>query len=425
MLLLAAALTALLWANLPNDSYVDFWTKHLVINFDSSQLDLTLGEWVNDGLMAIFFFVVGLEIKRELLRGELADPRRAALPVAAAIGGMAVPAAIYLVLNAGSGGRDGWGIPMATDIAFSIGLLALLGTRVPVSLKVFLLALAIVDDLGAIAVIAVFYTDDISFLWLALAGAMFALTAIAGRLGIRALVIYLGVAMVAWLAMHESGVHTTVAGVVLGLLTPIDPHYHAEEFRVSANEFVRQVEDAPPENSYETSELAKSALRELEELARESQSPLDRLEQALHPWTSYAIIPIFALANAGVELSGGAVQDAATSRIGWGVVLGLMVGKPLGIALGSYAAVRIGVAALPTGVSWAQIVTVGMLAGVGFTVSLFITNLAFTDGALVDEAKIGILVGSALIGAAGLVALRFVLPRPSGRQVDARRPSRL
>lgn len=207
--------------------------------------------------------------------------------------------------------------------------------------------------------------------------------------------------------MHESGVHTTVAGVVLGLLAPIDPQYHAEEFRVSANELVRQVEDAPPENSYETSELAKSALRELEELARESQSPLDRLEQALHPWTSYAIIPIFALANAGVELSGGALQDAATSRVGWGVVLGLMIGKPLGITLASYCAVRIGIAALPTGVRWSQIVAVRMIAGVGFTVSLFITNIAFTDGALIDEAKIGILAGSALIGIVGLATLRM------------------
>jgi NhaA family Na+:H+ antiporter len=410
VLLLGAAVAALVWVNLPNDSYLEFWSRHVVVDLGVVDLDLTLRAWVNDGLMTIFFFVVGLEIKRELLRGELTEPRRAALPVAAAIGGMVVPAAIYLVLNSGSGGGDGWGIPMATDIAFSIGLLALLGSRVPVSLKVFLLALAIVDDLGAIAVIAVFYTDDISFGWLAMAGAMFALTALAGRLGVRDLVVYFTIAVVAWLAMHESGVHTTVAGVVLGLLTPINPHYYAEQFRKSANELVQQVEDAPPENSYETSELAKSALRELEELARESQSPLDRLEHALHPWTSLAIIPIFALANAGVELSGDAARDAATSQIAWGVAAGLMLGKPLGIAVASYAAVRTGVAALPDGVKWAQILAVGMIAGVGFTVSLFITNLAFTNGTLIDEAKIGILAGSALIGAIGLVSLRLVLP---------------
>jgi len=412
LLLLAAAVAALVWVNLPNDSYVDFWRNHVVVDLNFVNLNLTLGEWVNDGLMAIFFFVVGLEIKRELLRGELADVRRATLPVAAAVGGMAVPAAIYLAFNAGSAGRDGWGIPMATDIAFSIGLLALLGTRVPVSLKVFLLALAIVDDLGAIAVIAVFYTDDLAFEWLGLGISMFALTALLGRLGVRDLVVYLVIAAVAWLAIHESGIHATVAGVALGLLTPIDSHYDAPRLRASATELIRQMDEGRAVHTSDGGELANAALRELEDLARESQSPLDRLEHALHPWTSYAIIPIFALANAGVELTGDAIGDAATSRIGWGVALGLILGKPLGIALASYAAVRVGVAALPNGVNWAQVVAVGMVAGVGFTVSLFITNLAFTDASLIQDAKIGILAGSAIVGAAGLVALRLVLPAP-------------
>ena len=412
VLLLAAALAALFWINLPNDSYIHFWARHVDVNLDFIELDLSLAEWVNDGLMTIFFFVVGLEIKRELLRGELAGARRAALPVAAAIGGMAVPAAIFLALNAGASGRDGWGIPMATDIAFSIGLLALLGARVPTPLKVFLLALAIVDDLGAILVIAVFYTDSLAAGWLALGVAMFVLTVVFGRLGVRALVVYLGIALVAWLAFHESGVHATVAGVVLGLLTPIDPHYDVPRLRASAEALLRQVTEGRAEGTREGDELAEASLRDLEELARESQSPLERLEGALHPWTSYVIVPVFALANAGVELSGDALSDAATSRAGWGVAIGLMLGKPLGIALASWAAVRLGLAALPNGARWSHVVALSMVAGIGFTVSLFITNLAFTDASLIQEAKIGILAGSALVSGAGLVVLRMVLPPP-------------
>lgn len=411
VLLLAAALAALFWINLPNDSYIHFWARHVDINLDFIELDLSLAEWVNDGLMSVFFFVVGLEIKRELLRGELAGARRAALPVAAAIGGMVAPAAIFLAINAGSSGRDGWGIPMATDIAFSIGLLALLGSRVPTPLKVFLLALAIVDDIGAILVIAVFYTDSLAVGWLALGVAMFVLTVALGRLGVRTLMLYLAIALVAWLAFHESGVHATVAGVALGLLTPIDPHYDVRRLRASAEQLLRQITEGRAEGTRDGDELAEASLRDLEELTRESQSPLERLEGALHPWTSYVIIPIFALANAGVELSGDALSDAATSRAAWGVALGLMLGKPIGIVLASFLAVRLGVAVLPNGARWPQVVALSMVAGIGFTVSLFITNLAFDDGGLIQEAKIGILAGSALVGGAGLVALRMVLPR--------------
>jgi NhaA family Na+:H+ antiporter len=412
VLLLVAACAALVWVNLPNDSYLDFWGKHVAIDLGFVDLNLTLVEWVNDGLMTIFFFVVGLEIKRELLSGELAGARRAALPVAAAIGGMLVPATIFLAINAGSSGVDGWGIPMATDIAFSIGLLALLGARVPSGLKVFLLALAIVDDIGAILVIAVFYTDSIAFGWLALGLAMFALTVIFGWFGVRDLVVYLTIAAVAWLAFHESGVHATVAGVALGLLTPIDPHYDAPRLHESADALARQVLEGRAENTRAGNELAESALRELEELARESQSPLERLEHALHPWTSYAIVPIFALANAGVALSGSALREAVTSQTGWGVALGLMLGKPIGIVLASFLAVRLGLAVLPSGARWLHVSAMSMVAGIGFTVSLFITNLAYNEGELIQDAKIGILVGSALVSAAGLVALRLVLPEP-------------
>jgi NhaA family Na+:H+ antiporter len=408
VLLLVAAVTALIWANLPdNDSYVDFWTSHLAVDLNVVELDLSLQHWVNDGLMAIFFFVVGLEIKRELLKGELAEPRKAALPVAAALGGMIVPAGIYLAFNAGGDGARGWGIPMATDIAFAVGVMALLGTRAPLALKVFLLALAIADDLGAILVIAVFYTEQIDYGWLAAAGAAFAAVAMMGRVGIRDLVFYLFVGLFAWFAVHESGVHATIAGVLLGLLTPVNAFYenrHVQERVLTLAESLRQSDTA------EGDELEQSALRELEEIARESQPVSDRLEHALHPWTSYIIIPIFALANAGVALSGDIIADAAQSPIAIGVALGLMLGKPLGIVVFAYVAVRIGLAAMPAGVNWGMLTGAGMIAGIGFTVSLFITELAFDAAAQIDEAKIGILFGSAVIGIAGYTTLRLLSP---------------
>ncbi len=317
--------------------------------------------------MAIFFFVVGLEIKREVVDGELSDPRAAALPVAAAIGGMIVPALIFAVLNLTGGGGRGWGIPMATDIAFAVGVLALLGTRVPLSLKLFLLALAIVDDIGAIAVIAIFYTEHLSLPWLGCAVAIFAMTAALSLLRVRIVAVYLALAAVAWLAVHESGVHATIAGVIMAMLIPTD---HG----ASAN----------------------------------NATVLDRLEHMLHPWSGYLIVPLFALANAGVDLGGGAVGDAATSRVSVGVIIGLIGGKPIGITLFALAAVTCGIATLPRGVRWAQILAAGMIAGIGFTVSIFISELAFTDPALIDEAKIGILAGSVLAGIAGYVSLRVV-----------------
>jgi NhaA family Na+:H+ antiporter len=414
--LLAAALAAMVWANAPGDSYRDFWDSQILIDLDAISLDLSLAGWVNDALMAVFFFVVGLEIKRELVRGELADVRRATLPVAAALGGMVAPAAIYLALNAGTGAGRGWGIPMATDIAFAVGVLALLGRRVPVSLKVFLLALAIADDLGAIAVIAVFYTDDLRLDWLAFALALLGLTYVLGRVGIRDVVVYVGIGLVAWVAVHESGVHATVAGVAFGLMTPINPIFGHRRLSSSALDLIVQAREAEQRGG-SGAEERNAALRDLEELARESQPILDRLEHALHPWTSYVIVPIFALANAGIDLGGGAIGDAATSRVTAGVVFGLMIGKPLGIVTLAWLAVRSGIAALPTDVTWPHIAGVGLIAGIGFTVSIFISNLAFIEPALAQDAKIGILAASALMAAVGLAALyaitRLSQPSPS------------
>lgn len=369
-LLLAAAVAAIVWANAPfGDTYFDFWAARLNIDLGAVAIDESLLSWVNDALMAVFFFVVGLEIKRELTRGELAEPRKAALPAIAAVGGMLVPATIFLAINLGGDGERGWGIPMATDIAFAVGVLSLAGARVPLSLKVFLLALAIVDDLGAIAVIALFYTDDLALWWLVGAVALFATTYMLARLGVRNIFMFLAIGIVAWLAVYESGIHATVAGVMMGLLIPSGD-------------------------------------------SGEGPSVLTRLEHILHPWTSFVIVPIFALANAGIVLDGGVVRDAAASPVSLGVALGLMLGKPIGIVLFAFAAVKLGVASLPDGVSWPQVAAVGMIAGIGFTVSLFIAPLAFSDAGLVDEAKLGILVGSTLIGIAGLVALRLLPPAP-------------
>ena len=378
VLLLAAAVIALFWANAPfGNSYEDFWRARVAINIRVIDIDLSLVGWVNDGLMAIFFFVVGLEIKRELLRGELAAPRKAALPVFAAIGGMTVPAIIYLAFNLGRSGEHGWAIPMATDIAFAMGVLSLAGSRVPLSLKVFLLALAIVDDLAAIAVIAVIYTDDLSLGWLAAAVALFALAFVLGRLGVRHIIVFAGIGVVAWLAVFESGIHATIAGVALGLLTPIDQ---------------------PAESSA---------------AADDGRSMFDTLEHIIHPWSSFVVVPIFALANAGIAVDGSIARDAATSPVSLGVVLGLVLGKPIGIALFSFVAVKLRAATLPSDVGWPQVVAVAMVAGIGFTVSLFVTGLAFTDPALADEAKLGILAGSALIGVAGFVVLQVVSPAPA------------
>lgn len=306
------------------------------------------------------------------------------MPVAAAIGGMAIPALIYVAMNARGGELDGWGVPMATDIAFAVGVLALLGRQAPLSLKVFLLALAIVDDIGAIAVIALFYSEGIDFEWLAVAAAIFGAVFVLGLVGVRALLLYAALGIAAWLAVRESGVHATIAGVALGLLLPIAPAAGTDD----------------PREKDLARDDAGTASR---------GSVVERLEHVLHPWTSYLIVPVFALANAGVDLRGGAAADAVTSQVSLGVAAGLVVGKPLGILLFSMLAVRLGVASLPRQVTWPHVAGAGLVAGIGFTVSLFIAGLAFETPAVVDEAKIGILAASAIAGVLGCAAL-WVLP---------------
>jgi NhaA family Na+:H+ antiporter len=351
--------------------------------------------------MAIFFFVIGLEVKRELVVGELRDPRRAALPVAAALGGMLVPAAIYLALQGGGPAAAGWGIPMATDIAFVVGCLALLGPRVPLSLRVMLLSLAIADDIGAILVIAIGYTDTLDLRALALGLAGFALIFGMARAGVRSFFVYVLVGACVWFEFHESGVHATIAGVALGLLTPADAY-------VSEGSAARALERASEilrGQGWKSMSGRAAQVRRLERVTREAISPVEYLEARLHPWVSFLIMPVFALANAGVPLELGAF----TSPVALAVAAGLFVGKPLGILAFSWLAIRLGIAAMPREIGWDVLLGAGALAGIGFTMALFIAGLAL-DGPLLDAAKIGTLTGSVLSAALGLCFLAWRLP---------------
>jgi NhaA family Na+:H+ antiporter len=396
--LVVAAIVALLWANSPWDaSYDDLWNTHLAVSLGDWELDLDLREWINDGLMVFFFFVVGLEIKRELVEGELRDRRRAMLPVCAALGGMLVPALIYTAFNAGGEGADGWGIPMATDIAMAVGVLALMGRWVSPSLKLFLLALAIVDDIGAIVVIAVFYTGEIRGEALLASVALVVAVAVMRRAGISSIAPYAVVGAALWLALHESGVHATLVGVALGLMTPTEP--------IRRPELIDAAELADV-SSYE-------AARQTATAAREAVSVVEWLEHQLHPWTSFAVLPLFALANAGIPLSRNTVGDALTSAVAGGIVLGLVIGKLVGISSFTWLAVRLRIARLPDGVTWSGIVAVSALAGIGFTVSIFVTGLAFGGEPLEEQAKIAILAASLLAAAIG--ATLFVATAARGR----------
>jgi NhaA family Na+:H+ antiporter len=405
VVLVVAAIAALVWANSPWDaSYDDVWTTRLSLSLGERQLDLDLRQWINDGIMAIFFFVVGLEIKRELVEGELRDPRRAMLPVCAALGGMMAPAVIYVAFNAGGEAVDGWGIPMATDIAIAVGVLSLMGRRVSPSLKLFLLALAIVDDIGAILVIAVFYTDEIhGGALLATVGLVLTVGAMR-RWGVRSAAAYVVVGVALWLTLHESGIHATLAGVVLGLMAPTQPIRQAELIDAA------ELADV---SSYE-------AARQTATVARDTVSVVEWLEHRLHPWTSFVVVPLFALANAGVPLSRDIVGDALTSSVAGGIVVGLVVGKVMGITGFTWLAARLGIARLPENTTWSGIVGVSALGGIGFTISIFVAGLAFGGEPLEDQAKVAILAASLLAAAIGS-ALIVTTSGRAGRGVSRSR----
>jgi Na+:H+ antiporter, NhaA family len=411
IVLLAAAVVAVVWANSPwADQYERLWGTELSIRLGGLlELDhLDLRSWVNDALMTVFFLVVGLEIKRELVHGDLRDRRAVTLPAVAALGGMMVPAGIYALFNAQEPTLHGWGIPMATDIAFAMGVLTLLGRRVPSTAKIFLLTLAIADDVGAILVIAVFYTSDLSLGWLALAvGALLGTQALK-RIDVRSMAAYLVLGGFAWLAMLESGVHATLAGVALGLMTPAWSFYDPRRFSARARPLVDLVEQAYADHRLTTAELEHNelVLQDLQRLTVETQSPLQRLEQRLSRWTAFVIVPVFALANAGVRLDGDALGDAVGDPVVSGVALGLVLGKTVGITGATFLAVKLGLASLPTGTTWRHVIGLAVVAGIGFTVALFVTDLAFVDPAAIDSAKIGIFAGSLLAGVGGYLWLR-------------------
>jgi Na+:H+ antiporter, NhaA family len=401
LVLLLAALVAMIWANSPwSASYEALWQTEIGISFGSFELSEDLRHWVNDALMVFFFFVVGLEIKYEIVSGELRDPKAASVPIIAAFGGMAVPALIYAYFNAGGPGEVGWGIPMATDIAFAVGVLSLLGRRIPPPARIFLLTLAIVDDIGAIVVIAVFYTSDLSLFWLGIAalGVLIMLGLRALRVWSMSLYVLIGVGV--WFATYESGVHATIAGVVLGVLAPALPLLDQEQAKAYAREAIAD------------EHLDAQELRRYRFLLGESVPVAERVGAQLHPWSSYVVLPVFALANAGINLSGDALATALTSPVTAGVGLGLLVGKIVGVAGASWLSVLLGLGRLPNRTTWSMMVGLGAVAGIGFTVSLFVTGLSFPEGSqLAADAKVGILGASVLAAMLGSAILLLVTRR--------------
>jgi len=408
-LLLVAAVTALMLANSPlGHAFHALWETTVTLDLAVVEISKSLHHWVNDGLMAVFFFVVGLEIKRELTHGHLSDRRAATLPAVAALGGMVGPALVYLAVNAGDEGARGWGIPMATDIAFALGVLGMLGRSVPPQLRIFLLALAIVDDLGAILVIAVFYTEQIVPGALAAGALILGFIVLLRLAGVRTIAAYVIPGFLFWVAILESGIHATLAGVVLGLLTP-SSHYYGHGTAVEwGRSLLDRLEGAVSRNDRNDIE---ATLGGIEELVVGTESPLERLERKVHPWTAFIVLPLFALVNAGVVVTPETLEAAWRSPVAVGIAAGLVLGKLGGIVLASWIAVRLNAATLPEGVRWGHVAGVSLLGGIGFTVSLFITELAFTDATMIATAKLSILVTSMAAGAIGFAVLKTVLRR--------------
>jgi len=403
ILLVIAALVALVWANSPwSNSYHDLWDTELTISLgDSISLEhhghpITLGQFVNDVLMVLFFFVVGLEIKREMITGHLKKLRDALLPLIAAVGGMVVPAVIFFVFNSSGEASDGWGIPMATDIAFAIGVVSLLGPRVPSAMKVFLLTLAIVDDIGGILVIAFFYTEDLASGWLFVAALTVFGVIVLKKLNVRYTPVYIALGILLWYSLFESGVHATIAGVIMGLLAPATA-------LINDKNAVSEAVQPAMQTQTDFSGLRKATFH-----LNESVPITERFENLLHPLTGFLIVPIFALANAGVEISSDSLSDAVSSGVTRGVVVGLVVGKIVGVSLFTFVAVRLRVSTLPDGSNFRHILGISAIAGIGFTVSMFITALAYDNVILQDESKVGILLASALAAIIGLFFLKSV-----------------
>ncbi|MFW6039441.1 MAG: Na+/H+ antiporter NhaA [Gemmatimonadota bacterium] len=413
VIMMSAAALALVVANSAlAGAYDTFWHQYAGLSFGGWALELSLHHWVNDGLMAVFFFLVGLEIKRELLFGELASARRAALPVIAAFGGAVVPALIYVAFNAGGEHPQGWGVPMATDIAFAVTVLALLGSRAPLWLKSFVTALAIADDIMAVLVIAVFYSGALDLAAIAWAtGCAFALGALnLSRVMRPAPYVLVGILM--WYFVLQSGVHATIAGVVTAAFIPASLGRAAERMRDSAVEIrglARELTQAAgPRETWEVIDEREAELEDIAHAVSRQSAPLYRLEHAIHPWSAYVILPVFAFANAGIEISLSGLGATLTTPLALGVMLGLFLGKQIGITGAAWLAVRLGAGTLPEGARWSQIWGGAALAGIGFTMSIFIAALAFPDPDTLQVAKLAVVVGSLASATAGIVLLSLV-----------------
>ncbi|MCE5191825.1 MAG: Na+/H+ antiporter NhaA [Actinomycetia bacterium] len=412
LVLLAATVAALVLANTAfHEGFVSFWDTEIGFSFGTFALRQSALHWIDDGLMALFFFVVGLEIKREVLVGELSTLRKAALPIFAALGGMIAPALIYSVVNRGGAGAGGWGIPMATDIAFALGVLALLGSRIPTNLKVFLSALAIADDLGAILVIAIFYTSQIFWGWLLIGLGLLLVLVLFNVMRIESPLPYLFVATAVWFCFLNSGVHATIAGVLVAFTIPATSRIQPMEFVAWARRKIDEIadKDVPGDHVLQTPDQQHAA-QELQAHARWIQAPLQRMEHALLPLTTFVILPLFALANADVVLLSLDLPKLVLEPVSLGIFCGLVLGKQIGITGSTWLSVKLKLAELPKGVTWRQIYGAGWLGGIGFTMSLFISGLAFRSGVLQSEAKLAILMTSVIAGLGGYLILRGAPP---------------
>lgn len=417
LLLLGATIAALIWANSQiGDTYHRFWHTEVSVVFGDYNVSKTLVHWINDGFMALFFFTVGLEIKREILVGELASPRKALLPAISAVGGMVVPGLIYLAFNFGSEYSSGWGIPMATDIAFALGALALFGRKLPLGLRVFLAAFAIADDLGVVFIIALFYTKEIVWQYIVICIFLVLLLAVANFLWIRWALLYALLGLAIWFFILGSGVHPTVAGIIVSLFIPARGRYDTDRFLQNVNQLMDkfQCEDQSCGYSILLNQEHLYAVHALEMACHDVETPLQRLLHTLHPWVAFLILPVFALSNSGLIFNEINLSEAALHSVSLGVVFGLVFGKPIGIGLFSYLAVKFGAASLPEGVGWTHILGAAMLGGIGFTMSLFISDLSFSFPQILDYSKMAILAGSVLSAIVGIAFLGFVCVRNQG-----------
>lgn len=406
IILFISVFVAIIWANSAwAESYHHLWEISFSVGFGDYVLDKPLHVWINDGLMALFFFVIGLELKREFIAGELSTVRKASLPMMAALGGMVVPAAIYIFINWGLPSSNGWGIPMATDIAFALALLSLAGKHIPTSVKVFLSALAVADDLGAVLVIAIFYTSQITFIPLLIAGILLVTLWLGNVLGIRSTLFYLVAGLVIWGCFLMSGVHATIAGVLVAFMIPARTKINEEEYVFSMEKYTDEFKRAMPQAGSLTTFEQHKTIETIKNVSLDAETPLQKIEYSLHPWVAFVIMPLFALANAGMDI-GVNFFSSLLNPVSIGVAAGLVAGKFAGVLLFTWIMIRLKLARLPEHATWRHISGVALLAGVGFTMSLFITGLAFKDAAMIDQSKYGILLASVISGVAGILWLR-------------------